>query len=390
MARRSPSQTFGEVSKLPSGNHRARYTVQGKRHSAPHTFPTKRAAQAWLDKVHADVAAGTWLPPEEAAAQQARKQITLGAYAEKWIGSRTNSRGEPLAARTVGDYEAMLRAAGTKGPQDPGGPLAPLVGLLLGRITPETVREWRAERMATGRKTQTARAYDLLKTIMKTAVEDEIIARNPCTVKGGSTTSTGRKSLPPTDKQLDRLIAEIDDRYTALVAVAAGGGLRWGEATELRGRDVTVERNEAGDVDCVHVRVERQVVNPDGKPREVTTPKSEAGVRTVAVFGVDAGLIAEQAAGKGTDELLFTSADGETWLSQSAFSRHWRKACVAAGCPESTFHSLRHYAGTRFAQTGATLKETMDRLGHSSTRAAMRYQHSTNRSEELARRAARN
>lgn len=38
-------------------------------------------------------------------------------------------------------------------------------------------------------------------------------------------------------------------------------------------------------------------------------------------------------------------------------------------------HDLRHLAGTLTAQAGATLRETMDRLGHASTQATLRYQH---------------
>jgi hypothetical protein len=41
------------------------------------------------------------------------------------------------------------------------------------------------------------------------------------------------------------------------------------------------------------------------------------------------------------------------------------------------FHDLRHVGGTLAAGTGASLKELMARLGHSSTRAAMIYQHAT-------------
>lgn len=117
--------------------------------------------------------------------------------------------------------------------------------------------------------------------------------------------------------------------------------------------------------------------------------KSLAGVRTVAVFGEDARVIAEQVYGKIGDALVTTNHDGTGWLPQSAFWRHWHKAVVAAKRPDLPFHGLRHYAGTRYAQTGATPKETMARLGHSSTKAAMRYQHSGNRDDELARRMAR-
>jgi integrase len=53
---------------------------------------------------------------------------------------------------------------------------------------------------------------------------------------------------------------------------------------------------------------------------------------------------------------------------------------ATAGIPESLglhLHDLRHTGSTWSAQSGATLKELMARIGHSSTRAAMIYQHAT-------------
>jgi len=52
-------------------------------------------------------------------------------------------------------------------------------------------------------------------------------------------------------------------------------------------------------------------------------------------------------------------------------------------------HALRHYAGTKYARAGATVKETMARLGHSTSEAAMRYQHAGNRDDDLAMLIAR-
>lgn len=52
--------------------------------------------------------------------------------------------------------------------------------------------------------------------------------------------------------------------------------------------------------------------------------------------------------------------------------------CGTAGAnPELHLHDLRHTGGTLAAQTGATLKELMTRLGHSTPRAALIYQHTT-------------
>lgn len=65
-------------------------------------------------------------------------------------------------------------------------------------------------------------------------------------------------------------------------------------------------------------------------------------------------------------------------LRRSNFHKSvWTKACAAVGMPELHFHDLRHTGGTLSAATGATLKELMARLGHSSVRAAMIYQHAT-------------
>ena len=64
-------------------------------------------------------------------------------------------------------------------------------------------------------------------------------------------------------------------------------------------------------------------------------------------------------------------------LRRSNFRLIWVKACAAADAPGVHFHDLRHTGGTLAATTGATLKELMARLGHSSPRAAMIYQHAT-------------
>lgn len=394
---RKRREAFGRVEKRDSGRYRAGYIgPDSQLHRAPSTFATMTDARNWLAARQTEIASGTWEPPEVIAAKRARsaseaarRDVTLGDYTARWIATRTNSRGEPLRPRTVEAYENLARAAGTRDSVDKGGPLAPLVGHKIVDITPETVRDWRAEQAGTGKLTQTARAYDLLKSVLKTAVEDDIISVNPCRVKGGSTSSTGKKVEPPTDVELATILDSIDARYKSLVLLAAVGGLRWGEATELRAKDVTLERDKDGAIDGVRIAVERQVVYTVKGGRKTGDVKSLAGNRSVAIFGEDARVIARQVRDKIGDALLFTNAVGSGWLPQSAFWRHWHKAVVAAGRDDLPFDALRHYAGTRYAQTGATVKETMARLGHSSTKAAMRYQHAGSRDDELARRMRR-
>ena len=78
--------------------------------------------------------------------------------------------------------------------------------------------------------------------------------------------------------------------------------------------------------------------------------------------------------GPDSDDLLFTNSHGRA-IRSSTWHPAWDNARRAAGLEEMRLHDLRHLAGTLTAQAGATLKETMAWLGHSTVGAALRYQH---------------
>jgi len=60
-------------------------------------------------------------------------------------------------------------------------------------------------------------------------------------------------------------------------------------------------------------------------------------------------------------------------------------ALSKAGLTGTHFHDLRHTGNVLTAGTGATLRELMDRMGHSSARAAMIYMHGADaRQHEIA------
>jgi integrase len=389
MGRRS----FGMIDKLPSGNFRARYTgPDGKRHQAPAPFALKTEAGNWLAEQQSTIARGQWVPPElvkarldaeaaalaKASAAETAKRITLGDYAQTWLAERTNSKGELLRVRTREEYERLLA-----------GPLADLLEVAIGDLRASQVRKWRADQLARGTKTQTARAYALLASIMKTAVADKLADETPCTVRGGTKTSTGIKVLPPTDAELETILETIRPCYRAMVVAAAIGGLRYGEVIRLQAKNVMVERDDEGGVVAVRLAVNEQVVWTKHNGAQVGEVKAVESVRTIAIFGSDALIIAEHVHGLIGNALLFPAPDGANYLHPTTFHRWWKKARSAAGRDDLHFHALRHYAGTAYAQAGATVKETMARLGHSTTSAAMRYQHAGNRDDELAARLVR-
>ena len=61
----------------------------------------------------------------------------------------------------------------------------------------------------------------------------------------------------------------------------------------------------------------------------------------------------------------------------TAWHRSYHEAKGAVGLPELHFHDLRHTGNTMAAAQGASLKELMERMGHSSPRAALIYLHAT-------------
>jgi integrase len=77
----------------------------------------------------------------------------------------------------------------------------------------------------------------------------------------------------------------------------------------------------------------------------------------------------------GPEGLVFTSVEGGL-LRRSNFQRRvWRPALRAVGLKGLRFHDLRHTSATLSVAARASTRELMARMGHSSSAAALRYQH---------------
>jgi integrase len=69
-------------------------------------------------------------------------------------------------------------------------------------------------------------------------------------------------------------------------------------------------------------------------------------------------------------------------LRRSNFRDIWLVALADAGLSELHLHDLRHTGNTMAAGTGASVREVMERMGHSSSRAALIYQHASRDGDE--------
>ena len=107
---------------------------------------------------------------------------------------------------------------------------------------------------------------------MGTAVAEDILAANPCRIRGAGTTKRVKKVKPATVAELSAIAEAMPERYRAMVLMAAWCALRFGELAELRRKDVDLARG------VVHVR--RGVTRANGEVH-VGTPKSDEATRDV-------------------------------------------------------------------------------------------------------------
>lgn|GEM_PF-1818746 len=127
------------------------------------------------------------------------------------------------------------------------------------------------------------------------------------------------------------------------------------------------------------MRVQAQPIT--GAGRVVSPPKSEAGLRRVSIPTVVVEALEKHLASYGQPGeagALFTGPRGNP-ITRSCLSKDWQAARTAVNAPEGLrIHDLRHHAATLTARMpGITTKELMGRIGHSSPRAALIYQHAT-------------
>lgn len=353
MAATRDKRSFATIRRLPSKRYQVRYTgPDGVRYTAPRTFGARIDAEAWIADKRREIDRQAWDADEE----KRPDPVTFGAYSAGWLSGRQVA-GRPIKARTREHYRAILDDH-----------LLPTFGSRqLAAIKPKDVRDWHADTLA-DRPTMRSHAYSLLRTIMGSAVNDELIEANPCRIVGAGRARRVHRIRPASVDELATLTAAMPERLQLMVTLASWCALRFGETVELRRADV--------DLSDEVIRVRRAAVRTRGA-YAVTTPKSDAGVRDVAipphiVPQIETHL--SKFVGSKRDSLIFANETGGH-LQPSTLYRHWYKARDAAGRSDLRWHDLRHSGAVLAAATGASLAELMARLGHSTPQAAMRYQH---------------
>jgi integrase len=194
--------------------------------------------------------------------------------------------------------------------------------------------------------TTVLRAFGVLAGILDTAVKDRRILSKPARGVNLPRKLKGKHKYL-SHAQVDTLAGNAK-AHCPLVLVLAYTGLRWGEATALRVRDIDLLRRR--------IDVHENAVEVSGTIHVGTTKSGET--RSVPFPPFLAPLLRAVAEERTSAQLVF--GDGDSYLHQPDRRRGWYVSAVArsqaadATFPRLTSHDLRHTdAGSRFGSDDA-------------------------------------
>jgi integrase len=330
---------------------RPRYTayyVDGwARERSAGTFGTRRDADRAWRAIEVALASGRPNDPH-------RGRMTFKDYVEKtWFPNHV------LEPSTRQSYHYVIHRH-----------LLPAFGpVRMGEILPAHVREWVTAMVAAGQSPANIRHSKIvLSAIFTTALNDLVIGLHPCKgVKSPTVPVKEYRILTP--EEFDKLYDEIPTPVAQLlVSTLIDSGMRWGEVTELRLRDlhqssriVTIARSVVEVDSKFHPDGERFAVKPYPKGRRSRRFKlSPTLVRELAAHAQSRGL--------GPDDLLFRF---DYFLEPSTIAEPLRSV-DALGLTEPNVAGRTYRHGTLSAYTAGKCRCVHCRRAFAEYRAARR------------------
>lgn len=339
MAKRVVQNVYSYPSKKAESGllWRARYRSPSHKIIEKRGFTDRDQAEAWLTAEKTKLNTGEWTDPTKA-------RVTVSSLAPAWLALKRAT----LKPSSFAPLEASWRNY-----------VQPRWGEVeLRRIVNSEVAEWVGgiDKSATMK----LRAYGVLNGILKQAVRDGRIPRNP---------ADGVDSLPRKRSQRHHryltpgelhAVADAAGRHRALVLVLGYCGLRWGETIALRVRDVDLERRR--------LAVRRNAVETLGEIHE-GSPKTRAGSRQVPIPRIAADALAGAIAGKLDGDLVFPGPSGgymKRVRASNGSKSWWKSALREANVDNMVLHDLRHTAASIAVSAGGNVKAIQRMLGHES------------------------
>jgi len=347
---------MASITKRPDGSWRARYRDETGREHSKH-FARKADGQRWLDEVTAAVVTGQYVDPGVG-------RVTFDRYFTEWAERQvwvpSTAQAADLVRRSVpfGDVPLMrLRTSHLEGwvkAMDSSGLAATTV----------------ASRMNTAR------------ACLKAAVRDRFIAADPSVgVRLPRRRRAEHSMRVPTPDEVGAVLALTVPYMRPVIAVAAFGGLRLGEACAVQACDVDFLRRQ--------LKVQRQVQRRKGGGVDVRPPKY-GSERTVHLPDGVLAILAHHLETYGVAEggWLVVSPEGLP-IPPTTANGWWHRTLAAAGLEGVRFHDLRHFYASGLIAAGCDVVTVQRALGHSAATTTLNtYSHLWPTAEDRTRSAA--
>jgi len=301
--------------------------------------------------------ANKWMARAELASEDGRPidsesaRVMFSEFVVEWKKGKLD-----ISGKTLGTYNSQLKLH-----------LLPAFGeRKLTSITTSDIKKWVSGLADEGVGPTTIRqSYRLLHQILQSALEDELLGRNPAVgVKLPKITPKEKEGL--TSQELFAL-ADACAPHRSLVIFLGTCGLRVNEALALRVEDFDLE---AKTVKVAHSWTSdefgKKLRDANGEFIPGTTKTGEA--RNVPLDQKTIELIKPLLEGKSGRDWVFTGTNGQA-LDYGFFRRkYFKPATEKLGMKNVVIHSLRHTTGSLLASLGAPIPEVSKVLGHSSAK----------------------
>jgi integrase len=299
-------------------------------------FTTKRDAEIFLSTVEVAKHKGDFIDPSAGL-------IRIEQFGSEWLAAQSH-----LKPSTFKSVDSTWRTW-----------VLPRWGrVALSEVRFRDVQDWVAQVGQDRSPTTVSRAYGVLAGLLDAAVRDRRIHSNAA--RGVKLPRKAKKRrVYLTHAQVEQLAREVPSR-AGLVYFLAYTGVRWGEATGIRMRDVDLARRR--------VRIVDNAVDVGGKI-VVGSPKTHR-VRTVPIPSFLANQLAVLVRERHAEALLFGEGVDHLRLPHSV--RGWFDAAIVRvqkedpSFPRLTPHDLRHTAASLAIASGANAKAVQRMLGHAS------------------------
>lgn len=255
----------------------------------------------------------------------------------------------------------------------------------LGRVKVSDLRVHDVEamlgRLAIGPQTK-RHVRSTLRRALRDAQRNGLAVANVAALAAPPAMPVAERQVLDADQAKALLAAAGGHRLSALFVLALHTGARQAELLGLRWNDVdgdflhirrTLQRVWTGELSASGRKVNKWVFLPpktDRSRRSVhLTPAAVAALRAHRERQ------AQERGALSTDGLVFTTPGGLP-IHGSNVTPVLRELLAAAGCPQVTFHDLRHSSATLLYAMGVPLETIADILGHSTPRiTAQLYRH---------------